>query len=69
MPTLLKRRRSMCSDCGQRCFVEPVEAMFHVRERGLHFWRWVSLTLCPICRLARHDWWLDKARGGQRVPA
>jgi len=30
-------------------------------------WHYVSLTLCPPCRVVHHDWWLDQAQRGQRV--
>ena len=60
MATVRTRKRLMCSSCGQRCFVEPVEVMLHSRYRQQRVWDYISLVLCPPCRVTRYDWWHDQ---------
>ena len=67
MPTVRTQPRVMCSSCGQSCRVVPSIHLVHGWYRQQPVWHYVSLTLCPPCRVVHHDWWLDQAQRGQRV--
>lgn len=67
MSTLRVRQRSMCSSCGNRCYVVPVELLVHQHHGGFAYWLWIQATLCPPCRLAKYDWWIDHALRTERV--
>jgi len=50
----------MCSSCGQMCRVEPSIHLIHKYLHNYPVWEYVSLTLCPPCKVVHHDWWLDR---------
>jgi hypothetical protein len=64
MVTLSNRRRGVCSSCGNRCKVYPVELLVHIIHDQLRYWRWCNATLCPPCRVAHYDWWRLRAEKG-----
>ena len=53
------QQRTRCSHCHETCRVEPFEVLTHGLYRALPVWHWVTLTLCPPCRVAFRDWWRD----------
>lgn len=63
MATVSNRVRTRCSSCGNRCYVVPAIHLIHQVFKGQGVWEYVSLTLCPPCRVVHHDWWLARARG------
>jgi len=34
--------------------------MLHSRYRQQRVWDYISLVLCPPCRVTRYDWWHDQ---------
>lgn len=35
-----------------------MEVQWHGGDRGRGYWRWTSLSLCPPCKVAAHDFWM-----------
>jgi hypothetical protein len=42
------------------CRVEPSIHLIHKYLHNYPVWEYVSLTLCPPCKVVHHDWWLDR---------
>jgi len=65
MPTVRRPVRTVCADCANRCRVEPVEHMLRIKSVRGSYWLWMNATLCPVCRVAHHDWWVRQAELGK----
>ena len=56
-------KRTVCSACGARCRVEPVEVLFHHQAGRQGYWQWFRQVLCPPCGLAQRDFWARPING------
>jgi len=50
------QQRSVCRDCGNRYQGTPLYLQVLERHNRYPVWLFISVQLCPVCKVARQDW-------------